>query len=126
MTQITKAGTSNSYPDKETTQPSQTNWDTEYTAREELMRFEGQVSTAIKNIGINNALKKKVNNKLPLAEGESFQKDYVEASEAIIKHFLPEGLGEANHFDYRGVKVYSVGGHNKDKPMTVDEKLHGA
>ncbi len=89
------------------------------------MKFEGQIAQALKNIGLNNQLKRKLNEGKPLDEGEQILQDYVETSEAVIRQFLPEGLGKDLHFDYRGVKVYQYGNREKEKAMTVDQKLHG-
>lgn len=89
------------------------------------MRFEGQVAQAITNIGKNNVLRRKLNEGVPLEQGESLLPEHVETTDEVIRQFLPEGLGKDLHFNYRGVKVYLKGNKEKENIKTVDEALHG-
>lgn len=64
-------------------------------------------------------------NRVELARGVD---DVVETDEGIIKHFCPKGLGDALHFDYKGVKVCLRGNREKLEAqlnLTIEEKMHG-
>lgn len=64
-------------------------------------------------------------NRVEMARG---QDDIVETDEGIIKHFCPKGLGDALHFDYRGMKICLKGNREKlehQLNLTIEEKMHG-
>lgn len=54
--------------------------------------------------------------------------DIIETTQNIINHFVPKGLGNALHFDYKGVKVCLVGTREaleRKLEETIEEKMHG-
>jgi len=65
-------------------------------------------------------------NRVELTRGHD---DIIETDEGIIKHFCPRGLGDALHFDYKGVKVCLRGTRDaleKQLNLTIEEKMHGS